>query len=218
MSFALVQSAVLQNQLGVSLSVAFTANPTVGNSIAVATFVRTTATIVSITNPATDLFNKIVSSNTAADCELWLANSIAGGVNSKTMTVTWTGSGNPGIGAAIMEISGGSMTARNTSTGHGTGTNPSAGTVTTASGDFCIAAVSNSGGVNGYTAGSGWTDIMTSAQVGGMEYQTASGSSVTGNFLNSNSATWDAVVAAFKIGGGPPPGSGSNIQVIFLGW
>lgn len=218
MSFSVVQSKGDFNNLGVSQSDTFTSSVTGGNAIVVFTAVRAAGnTIQSVTDNKGNTYTKLASDNTNAGAEFWMATNVIGG--SVTVTVTWNGSGNPGIGVAIFEVAGGVTTQDVTAhTADGSGTNPSLGSITTVTaGDICFAGIAYNTGLTGLTAGSGWT--LTQGAGAGAEYQVqASAGALTGNFGNTNSGTWSGVIIALRAGSGGGGGGSSNfVQVIWWG-
>jgi hypothetical protein len=201
-AISLTQHASL-NSSGTAAALAFPANNTAGNFIAVAVRTFLTNQTITVSDSRGNVYLPAVQFNNNADdtVALYYAQNIAAGANTVTVTVSTSST----IRFAILEYAG--VAASNaldvTATSTLSGVSPSSGTVTTtASGDLLIGVVSTGTDAT-VTAGSGYaireavpaapgTRVMIEDQI-----QTTAGPASATATLNS-SDIWGAALAAFR--------------------
>jgi hypothetical protein len=208
-SVTLVQKALnITGTFSTSASKAFPSNVTAGNSILVVVmqfqtgFTRQTFTLHDTlgNNYGTKIAGGIGSTSSTLDLEFYLCSGILGGAN--TVTASFSGSATWGI--AIYELSGPTaldVSVQNLNDGTTNPTTGAAGSATSGSGDFALAAVVGENTPSGTTAGTGWT-LDAAGSGSAVEEQTgvASGTTLTGNFIQSVTLTKSAVVmVALKV-------------------
>lgn len=114
-------------------------------------------------------------------------------------TITWTVTGTPNVRGWIYEVSGLDPTnpVGAKSTGTGTGTALSAGSITpdTADGFATTCSTTDGGASETYTVGSGWTIDNTGSSIGvGQHRIVTSTASITGNMTMSASTEWAMIL------------------------
>ncbi len=203
---SIVQSTSVQGSAGRSVTAAFQASNTPGNTILVFVRMSTTTQTVSIADTAGNSYISAVSQAQNTDghqIHLFYAKNVGGGAN--TVTATFSASNNhPWL--AIYELSGLSATAPldQTASAQGNSSSVSTGatTATQNANEFVfVGAGFNSPSFKGtVSAGAGYTlgQQNTNTSRAATEYQTVSSTgSYTGTFALSGSANWSALVATF---------------------
>lgn len=195
-----------------SSTLAFPANNTAGNWIAVAIRAGRSGQVFTVTDTRGNTYRKAVQFNVTADAPngdtlgILYAENIAGGANTVTVADSINGST---LRFAILEYSG--VAPANsldvTAAAQGTSAAPNSGTVaTTAAGDLLFSAIMTSNSAT-YTAGTGFTvedrvpatsntKLMDEDQI-----QSSAGNSSASASLGA-SDIWGAALAAFKAAGG----------------
>ena len=200
-----------------SSSLAFTANNTAGNWIAVVIRAGGTGQAFTVTDTRGNTYRKAIQYNETVDgttLGIFYAENIAGGANTMTVTNTFSAT----LRFAILEYAG-VATANSldvTATAQGTTNAPTTGTATTtASGDLVIGLLSTANSST-FTAGSGYviqervpaapnTKLAAEDRI-----QTAAGPVSANGTLNS-SDIWGAAMAAFRpAAGGGGTGAGHH--------
>jgi len=202
-----------------SSTLAFPANNTTGNWIAVAVRAGRSGQVFTVTDTRGNAYRKAIQFNVTADTPngdtlgIFYAENIAGGANTVTVADTINGST---LRFAILEYSGVALanSLDATAVTQGTGTAPNSGSVvTTAAGDLLFGAIMTSNAAT-YTGGAGFTmedrvpgapstKLMDEDQI-----QTAAGNASASASLAA-SDIWGAALAAFKTasgGGAAGPG------------
>ena len=210
---ALVQHAGRDAGTTTSSSLAFTANNTAGNWIAVVIRAGRVGQVFTVTDTRGNTYRRAIQYNESIDATtlgLFYAESIAGGAN--TISVSDSISGGT-LRFAILEYSG-VATANSldvTATAQGTSNAPGTGTVTTtASGDLVIGVLSTAE-PRTFTAGSGYViqervPVAPNTKLVVEDRILATAGPVSANGTLNSSDTWGAALAAFRpaVGGGGP--------------
>ena len=219
---ALVQSASRDAGTATSASLAFSANNTAGNFIAVCVRGGSSAETFSVSDSRGNTYRTAVQLNVTVDSPagdtlgIYYAQSISGGAN----TVTVSSSASATLRLAILEYSG-IATANPLDVGaatQGVSAQPNSGSnVTSSAGDLIIGAIL-SADPRAWTAGSGFSITQSvpaqpnAKLIAENQVQTAAGpASATASLSSSN--PWGAAMAAFKpASGGPPPGPSVSVS------
>jgi hypothetical protein len=208
----LVQHASKDAGATTSTTLAFSANNTAGNWIAVVIRAGKSGQVFTVTDSHSNIYKQAVLFNMTLDAEtnaIYYAENIAGGANTVTVSDTITAGT---MRLAIMEYSGvalaGSLDAAIAT--EGTGTLPSSGNaITSWGGDLLLGEITTANPAT-FSAGTGYkiedlvpaspnTKLILEDQI-----QTAPGtSSATATLAASDS--WSALFAAFKAANGTPP-------------
>jgi chitodextrinase len=209
-----------------SSSVAFAADTTSGNWIAVVIRAGNAGQIFSVTDSRSNVYRQAVQLNETTDgttLAIYYAENISGGAT--TVTVADSISGGT-LRFAVLEYAGLALTNSldATATGQGTSTTPVTASATLASaGDLVIGAVS-AANPQTFTAGGGWTDQErvpaapnTKLAVEDQIKSTAGSVSAAGTLSSSDS--WGAIVAGFRAAGSaadtqPPTAPGTPVLTV----
>ncbi len=187
-----------------SSSLAFTANNTAGNWIAVVIRGGGTGQVFTVSDSRGNTYRKAIQFNETIDATtlgLFYAENIAGGANTITVSNSFSGT----LRFAILEYAGvaTSNSLDVTATAQGTSSAPTTPTVTTtASGDLVIGILSTAN-PRTFTAGSGYViqervPVAPNTKLVAEDRIQATAGSVLANGTLNASDTWGAAVAAFR--------------------